>query len=96
MQFAAGSQLASLDGWNLVFRCPKCGEKEKPAAELLAVVHRSTLLSRVLPRLTCPGCKGKPTSLEAVCVWAVKYGREPLREDLTPLLAPTVETNDAA
>jgi hypothetical protein len=35
MQFAAGSALASLDGWKLVFRCPKCREKEKPAADLV-------------------------------------------------------------
>ena len=85
-QFTAGSALASLDGWNLVFRCPKCGDKEKPAADLLAVVHRSTLLGRVLPRLTCPGCKGKPDSLEAVCVWLMKFDRDPHRDDLTYLL----------
>lgn len=83
-QFTADAALFSLTGWNLVLHCPRCGPKETAADDFLKTTRGSVPLGRWLPKQTCR-CGRKPDRLEAVCVWIMKYGRDPLHEDLTDL-----------
>lgn len=84
-QFTARSALLTLDGWNLVFHCPACGPHEKPGRSLMANTRMTVEIGKVLPRLRCPTCGAAPAKLEAVCVWALKYNRDPLVEDITDI-----------
>lgn len=82
--FTADSALFTLAGWNLVLHCPVCGPKETAGDDILKTTRGSVPLGRWLPKLTCR-CGRKPDRLEAVCVWIMKYGRDPLHKDLTDL-----------
>lgn len=103
--------LASLDGWTLILRCPKCGTREKPVSKLCEALQehlnrRTPLGERVrkasvmplwdiLPRLTCDYCHSKPAVLKASCTWVGVYREVPPAVDLTDLLAPP-EKEEAA
>jgi hypothetical protein len=77
--------LASLDCWNLVLRCPNCGDRIKPVSSLFAFAHPTDEIGSVIPRLSCV-CKAKPVALFGTTTWAVKYGHNPVREDWSFLL----------
>jgi hypothetical protein len=78
--------LASLDGWTLLLKCPRCGDRTKPVSALYAVVDRCRPIGTILPRLSCDACKSKPTRLLGVNTWVAKFDREPATEDLSFLL----------
>jgi hypothetical protein len=86
--------LASLDMWSLVMRCPNCGDRNKPIADLFVVVHPSTAVGKVIPLLSCQTCRSKPVALFGTCTWQMKYGRDPVREDWSSLLSK-IEANAA-
>jgi hypothetical protein len=85
---APSTPLASLDGWNLILRCARCGPREKSVSELYKAVRASSALGVVLPKLRCDGCRAKPAGLEATCQWARRWNPEAAtwQLDLIPLL----------
>ena len=78
--------LASLSGWTLILRCPKCGERRKPMDALAQSVRISRPIGEIIPRLSCDHCQSKPTEVVGVCTWMANYGRQPEAEYLTFLL----------
>ena len=83
--------LGSLDGWNLVMKCPNCGDRNKPVRSLCEVVKPSREVGEIFPRLSCDGCRSKPAALIGVCTWIVAHGRDAVSEDWTFLLKPKEE-----
>jgi hypothetical protein len=69
---SAKTPLASLDGYDLLLQCPKCGVRIKPVSKLYAVVDRYSEIGSIIPRLACDGRKSKPVALRAVNSWVVK------------------------
>jgi hypothetical protein len=78
--------LASLDGYDLLLACPKCGDRIKPVSALYAAVDRCREIGTIIPRLSCDVCRSRPIRLRAVNSWVVKFERETAAEDLTFLL----------
>src|ERR1700730_16134413 len=73
---SATTPLASLDGYDLLLRCPKCGDRIKPVSALYAAVDRCREIGDIMPRLTCDVCRSKPVTIRAVNSWVVKFDRE--------------------
>jgi hypothetical protein len=90
---SAATPLASLDGYDLMLQCPKCGDRIKPVRALYAAVDRCREIGTIMPRLSCDMCRSRPIRLRAVNSWMMKFDRETATEDLTFLLAkPEAET----
>jgi hypothetical protein len=89
---SATTPLASLDGYDLLLACPKCGDRIKPVSALYAAVDRCHEIGDIIPRLSCDVCRSKPVTIRAVNSWVVKFDREAATVDLTFLLPrPTVQ-----
>jgi hypothetical protein len=89
---SATTPLASMDGYDLLFRCPKCGDRIKPVSALYAAVDRCREIGDIMLRLSCDVCRSKPITIRAVNSWVVKFDREAATVDLTFLLPrPTIQ-----
>ena len=63
----ARTPLASLAFWDLVLKCPKCGDQRKAVTDLLERVGRCRDVGDIVPRLSCDTCRQKPVRLIGVC-----------------------------
>lgn len=79
--------LESLAFWDLVLKCPACGDRRKPVADLLAKVGRCRAVGDIFPRLSCDKCRSKPAMLLGVC----NLSPEPVTEDFSFLLSKPEE-----
>jgi hypothetical protein len=86
--------IGSLDAWNLVLRCPRCGDRTKPASTPFPAFGLAREVGEITPRLSCNACQSKPVALFGTNTWATKYGRDPVREDWSFLL-PKIEDKAA-
>jgi hypothetical protein len=79
---SARTPLESLAFFDLVLKCPTCGDRRKTVADLLAKVGRCRNAGDIFPRLSCDKCRSKPVMLIGVC----KLSPEPVSEDFSFLL----------
>ena len=77
--------LASFLLWDMIVRCPKCGDKRKPVMDMIkGGLRPSTEVGSIFPKLTCRSCGSKPAALIGVCTFTAPEQQE----DLTHLMGP--------
>ena len=79
---SARTPLASLAFWELVLKCPKCGDRRKLVAAMFDKIDRCREVGEIFPRLLCDVCRSKPAKLIGVC----NMTPEPVSEDFSFLL----------
>ena len=61
--------LASFLLWDLIVRCPKCGDKRKPVVDMIqSGIRPSMEVGRIFPNLKCRSCGSQPAGLIGVCM----------------------------